>query len=68
MKLSMEAAAIKTLLTMPAETLTSFSNVGEGIATGIVNSGWKVIAVGAVIWGGRYLLKSVLQLFKSSSH
>lgn len=64
----MTAEAIKTLLTMPSETLTSFSNVGEGIATGIISSGWKVIAVGAVIWGGRYLLKSVLQLFKSSTH
>jgi hypothetical protein len=68
MKLSMTAEAIKTLLAMPSDTLASFSNVGEGIATGIVTSGWKVIAVGAVIWGGRYLLKSVLQLFKSSSH
>lgn len=64
----MNAEAIKTLLTMPSETLTSFTNVGEGLATGIVTNGWKIIAVAAVIWGGKYLLHTILRLFKSSAH
>jgi hypothetical protein len=67
-KNKMTAEAIKTLLTMPTETLTTFSTVGEGIASGIVSNGWKIIAVGALIWGGKYLLSALLRLFKSSAH
>jgi hypothetical protein len=64
----MSGAAIKTLFTMPAETLTTFTNVGQGIATGIVTNGWTILQIGALIWGGKYLLTSLLRLFKSSAH
>lgn len=64
----MTSEAIGQLLTMPAETLTSFSNVGQGIATGIVTSGWKILAVAVVVWGGKYLLSALLRLFKSAVH
>jgi len=64
----MNAEALKTLYTMPSETLTMFSNVGESIASGYIGSGWKIIAVAAVVWGAKFLLTGVLKLFKRAAY
>lgn len=64
----MTPESIAQLMTMPTETLTMFTNVGQGIAKGIVTNGWTILQIGALIWGGKYLLTSLLRLFKSSAH
>ena len=63
----MTSGAIASLFTMPAATLDNLTAAGSGIATGIVTNGWIIMGIGAVIWGGKYLLLALLRLFKRSS-
>nr|DAE92763.1 MAG TPA: hypothetical protein [Inoviridae sp. ctjYd14] len=63
----MTSGAIASLFTMPAATLSTLTATGGGIATGIVTNGWIILGIGATIWGGKYLLRSLLGLFKRSA-
>lgn len=64
----MTGEALKALFTMPAESLSMFTNVGQSIATGYIGSGWKIIAVAAVVWGAKFLLTGTLKLFKRAAY